>query len=94
MSPARACCFLWVSVFMLAVTLPGWDCVRMHACIAVFGIEYVWQMKRFLFCIFFGQLIRLWLQVCEEKGGSEKEMFGSGSSPDPRGPPEVRTPGH
>lgn len=50
----------------------------------------------FLFVFFFFlQLIRLWLQVCEEKEAPEKEMLARGSSPDPRGPPRGQDPrGH
>lgn len=44
---------------------------------------------------FFLQLIRLWLQVCEEKEAPEKEMLARGSSPDPRVPPRGQDPrGH
>lgn len=49
-SPARACCFRWVYMFMLGVTLPGWDCVRMHACVVVFATDSVWRKKRVLEC--------------------------------------------
>lgn len=90
-SPARACCFRWVHMFMLAVTLPGWDCVRMHACTVVLATDSVWQMKCMVeprvtdvsvFFVFLGlffverQWMRFWMQVCE--GASKMEMLAQG----------------
>lgn len=66
-------------------------CMRALLCL---GLNKVWQMKLFFIFFIFLQLIRLWLQVCEEKGGSEKEMLARGLLLTPVAPPEVRTPGH
>lgn len=72
-------------MFMLEVTLPGWDCVCMHAflylyelkCVNVHQITSVFLFFSSSFFFFFVemQLIGLCMQVCEH---SEKEVFALG----------------
>lgn len=92
-SPARACCFLWVSVFMLAVTLPGWDCVRMHACNCCVWDWISLADEVFFILYFFCSWFNFGCRCVKRKEAPRRRCW-LGVFSWPPWPPEVRTPGH